>query len=102
MILVLIKWALTRIALLVSCFMQQFVRPPCNAENHGMVWPAPIARNACTQVQICTLDVWAYCWEPVTADVHQLVKGRRHRVSCRASQAAAQPPASDTQPVSSQ
>ena len=66
-------------------------RPPCNARNQGMMWPEARPRDACTEVQVCTRQVWRYRWQPATVDVSRLAKGARHGSVWAAASAAARP-----------
>jgi hypothetical protein len=67
---------------LVCCFAQQPDKPVCNKKNQGALWPAPGEADACHPVEMCSLDVWKYRWEPVTVDVSQLAKDRKRRPAC--------------------
>jgi len=77
-----LRWMLILVLELACCSARQPAKPPCNAKNQGEVWPAPKARAACVPVEICTLEVWKYRWEPATVDVSRMAKDQRRRLAC--------------------
>src|SRR5215469_15401923 len=81
MIVVLVRRLLTPTVVMVCCFAQQSGKPACTARTQGMAWREQNARNACGEIQVCTLNVWKYRWQPVTVHVSQLAKNPKERRS---------------------
>jgi hypothetical protein len=77
-----VRYLLIPMAIFASCFAQQADKPPCNARNRGTVWPPQNARDACTEVQVCTAHVWWYRWDLVTVHVSRLEKDPKQRSAC--------------------
>ena len=80
-----VRWLLIPLAALAYCFAQQPEKPPCNAQNRGKLWPEGNARTACTGIEMCTMNVWKYRWEPVTLSVSRLAKDPKLRTSCESA-----------------
>ena len=56
-------------------------RPVCAKQTRGEIWRAH-THSPCESVEICTLSVWKYKWEPATVSFSQLARDRKHRVAC--------------------
>jgi hypothetical protein len=63
----------------ISCWAQddQAQKPVCNAENHGMLWPAQISGHDHVPVEMCSVHLWKYKWRQLTVDVSDLVKSAK-------------------------
>ncbi len=75
----------------VSGWARQPEKPPCNEHNRGAVWPARANRDACHAVEMCTLNVWKYRWEPVTVPISRLAKDSKRKSACEATKAGGSP-----------
>ena len=77
------RWIVVLVAFGTVCFAEEARRPPCNARNHGRLWPEQansdrdFAQRAgrCGELLMCTVGVWKYRWQPLTVHVSQLGKG---------------------------
>lgn len=56
------------------CFAQEAgaVKPECNAQTKGNLWPEKIFRGSNKPVEICVARYWKYRWEQLTVDISQL------------------------------
>jgi hypothetical protein len=49
------------------------LKPVCNAQTRGKLWPENTARHAATApIELCSMRRWRYRWEQLTIDVTQL------------------------------
>ncbi len=86
-----LKWM--AIPVLAVCAQAEVVsKPPCNRQNRGRLWPEQKSARACRAIEICTLHVWKYRWEPLTVHVSQLAKDPKRRAAC---EEAVSPPAAE-------
>lgn len=79
-----IRWSALAILLPGLCLAGQDRKPQCSAKLRGRFWPeqgnsdaklaVTLARDG--KLEICTVRVWKYGWEPLTVRVGQLAKGR--------------------------
>jgi hypothetical protein len=83
----LVKLIYTLVLISASAGLPPSERPRCTKENRGMVWPPESARDACSEVEVCTFHVWNYRWDAVTVHVSQLAKNKRRRTACRTPEA---------------
>jgi len=83
----------------VSCWAQDepAQKPVCNAENHGMLWPARISGHDHVPIEMCSVHLWKFKWRQLTVDVSDLVKGAKPRQSN--STLASAPPALVAEPA---
>jgi hypothetical protein len=77
----------------VSCWAQDdpAQKPVCNAENHGMLWPAHISGHDHGPIEMCSVHLWKFKWHQLTVDVSDLVKGAKPRQSSSTSASASTP-----------
>ena len=78
---------LTPLVIVAACAAEPAAKPPCNQRNQGMVWPDRDARSPGTEIQVCSLKVWKYRWEPVTVSVSCLGRNAKRRGGCRTPEA---------------
>ena len=50
------------------------LKPPCNAQNRGKLWPEGIVRPGAEPLEICSQKVWIYRWKPLTIDASEWKK----------------------------
>jgi hypothetical protein len=68
------------VLLAMTCFSEEVVKPPCNAQNRGQLWPLEsnydhqAARRAerSGTLEICSPGIWKYRWQSLTVHVSQL------------------------------
>ena len=72
-------------------------KPICNAETHGMLWPAHISGHDRVPIEMCSVKLWKFKWHQLTVDVSDLVKGAKPRQSD--STVASAPPAFVVEPA---
>jgi hypothetical protein len=82
-----LRWMLVPMLALGALMGGEPQKPVCNAQNRGRLWPEGAARGTCRSVEICTVDVWKYRWEPVTISVSQLSRGTKRKSGCAADHA---------------
>jgi hypothetical protein len=66
------------------------VKPACNAQTKGKIWPENTSRGNGVPIEICATRFWRFRWEQLTVDVSQLKAGHKLAIA-----AAAVTPAAD-------
>lgn len=85
------RWILVPSLMLGCMWAQAPQKPRCNAQHSGELWPPHPASGSCRPIEMCTLNVWKYRWEPLTVHVSQLAKDPRRRVKCEAAETRVAP-----------
>jgi hypothetical protein len=77
------------------CFADEVPKPPCNAVNHGRLWPeaansspdvaGQLSRSG--ELEMCTVSIWKYRWKRLTVDIRELEKG--HPAAAKSSETSA-------------
>jgi hypothetical protein len=93
-----VRWMFIPMLMLACGWAQEPPKPRCNAQQRGRLWPEGAARSTCGQIEICTLSVWKYRWEPITVHVSQLAKDPKRRSACEAAQLSGAVPADRSRP----
>jgi hypothetical protein len=93
-----LRWLLIPTIGLACCFAEQVKKPACDKQHQGMAWPEQDARSACTEIEVCTVGVWKYRWQPVTVHVSQLAKDPKLRGTCKSTEVRGSPDG-DTSPL---
>jgi len=80
---------LIAILMATACYGEEaaLVKPACNAEAQGKLWPEKTSRGSGVPVEICVAKYWKYRWEQLTVDVSQL-KARHKPVVAAVTRAA--------------
>lgn len=55
-------------------------KPACNAGTRGQIWPAGGSYAPGTTLEVCTMKVWKFRWEPVTVSYQDLVRAAESRM----------------------
>jgi len=80
-------WLSIPILLAVSCCAQtpeetkKAIKPECNAQNRGKLWPEKTAHAVGVPIEICTAKAWKYRWQQLTVDISQLIAAARKPVA---------------------
>jgi hypothetical protein len=83
-----LRWLLISFVAVGCAWAGEPEKPRCNAQHRGELWPATATPGSDQSLQMCTLDVWKYRWEPVTVSVSQLSKERKREKASKANEAS--------------
>jgi hypothetical protein len=80
-----LKWM--AVLMLAACLQaEQPVRPTCNREHRGQLWPEQKSKQPCRAIEICTMRRLRYRWEPLTVHVSQLPRDPKRKGACDAGE----------------
>jgi hypothetical protein len=67
-------WLVIPILVATACGAQDAepVKPACNAQTQGKLWPEKTSWGNGAPIEICATKYWKFRWEQLTVDISQL------------------------------